>query len=71
VGIAGDAAIAAHVAVNARNLGYFKMLAPSFDSFHPLEATRPEEDVVPMASEFDSLQFEATFNVSSYMTCRW
>jgi hypothetical protein len=32
-------------------LDQFKELSPGFDSFHPLAATRPEEDVVPLAAE--------------------
>ncbi len=43
-----------------------RQLAPGFQSIHPIGALMPQECIVPMASEFMSIRFEMTFDVSGY-----
>ncbi len=41
-------------------------LAPGFQAIHPVGALMPQECIVPTASEFMSIRFQMSFNVSSY-----
>jgi len=41
-------------------------LAPGFQTIHPVGALMPQECVVPTASEFMSIRFQMSFDVSSY-----
>lgn len=43
-----------------------RQLAPGFQAIHPIGALMPQECIVPMASEFMSIRFEMTFDVSGY-----
>ena len=52
-----------------RRIARYKQLSPGLDAYHPLSATRPEEDILIMSQNFDSQQFEACYSVPSYT--RW
>ena len=41
-------------------------LAPGFQAIHPVGALMPQECIVPTASEFMSIRFQMSFDVSSY-----
>jgi hypothetical protein len=41
-------------------------LAPGFQAIHPVGALMPQECIVPMASEFMSIRFQMSFDVSAY-----
>lgn len=56
------------VAAIEAKLEQYKQLLPGFDEMHPMEARMAEECTVTMAMEFASLLFEATFDVSSYVS---
>jgi len=43
-----------------------EQLAPGFQAIHPVGALMPQECIVPTASEFMSIRFQMSFDVSSY-----
>jgi len=43
-----------------------EQLAPGFQTIHPVGALMPQECIVPTASEFMSIRFQMSFDVSSY-----
>jgi len=43
-----------------------RQLAPGFQTIHPIGASMPQECIVLMASEFMSIRFEMSFDVSGY-----
>lgn len=43
-----------------------RQLAPGFQTIHPIGALMPQECIVLMASEFMSIRFEMSFDVSGY-----
>lgn len=64
----GEPSGASHVDKIQGRLEQYVQLLPGIEELHPMSATMAEECVVTMAHEFSSQLFEATANVSSYVT---
>jgi hypothetical protein len=53
-------------AVIQAKIDQYKQIVPGLDAMHPVYAHRPEECVIILAQQMDSMQFEAMFPVSGY-----
>jgi hypothetical protein len=57
------------VEITERDLRYFSHIAPGFRDVHPLTARMPQECTEITAQIFQSLRFDTTFRIPSYL--RW
>jgi hypothetical protein len=55
------------IAQTERDLRYFAQIAPGFQDVHPLTARTPQECTEITAQMFQSLRFDTTFRIPSYL----